>query len=121
MKVTEERRHERPDASIEPEVIADAVDDVLGMELGRSTRADIDRQTVRVLVHLNLLLSGRLQATRDEEVRALIRVTFRLLDLAKRPTHDTPAFEAFAYAQQVAACTRDALAYWWGGKGTVGG
>jgi hypothetical protein len=79
------------------------------MRLNTSTREDIDAKTTRMIGHLSLLLTEDLGAEKDEEVMAMFRASYYLLDLPRRPRDSTPAYEAFAYLRDVAIRTRGLL------------
>ncbi|MFC8520134.1 hypothetical protein [Streptomyces sp. NPDC057257] len=95
--------------SIDAELIADNTDAALRMELGTSTREDIDTRTTTLVEQLNLLLCEELGADEDPAVRDLFRRGYRLLDTSNRPTQQTAAFNAFFYMRDVAGVARRLL------------
>ncbi|MGW2715457.1 hypothetical protein ACWC4J_41865 [Streptomyces sp. NPDC001356] len=108
-KVTQEPRQTSTEAPADTELIADAVSTVLALSLSTSTRKAIDEWTVRIVGHLALLLSEDLGAEQDDEVMAMYRASYYLLDLSRRPRESTPAYEAFNYLREVAIRTRGLL------------
>ncbi|MEU6375912.1 hypothetical protein [Streptomyces sp. NPDC046909] len=99
-----------PEAStVDAESIADSTDAALRMQLGTSTREDIDARTTVVIRHLNHLLVQDLGADGDSDVRDLFRQAYRLLELTGRPTKETAAFNAFFYMRDVANVARRLL------------
>ncbi|EST35388.1 hypothetical protein [Streptomyces roseochromogenus] len=109
--VTEQQQaHPSMDAPIDAELILDAVSTVLAMSLSTSTRQQIDDKTTRLIGQLSMLLAEELGVERDEEVVALVRASSYLLDMGRRPTETTPAYEAFAFMRDVAIRTRSLLA-----------
>ncbi|MEU3825260.1 hypothetical protein AB0F36_08030 [Streptomyces sp. NPDC029080] len=98
------------EAPADTELIADAVNTVLAMELSTSTRQQIDHWTTRVIGHISLLLAEDLGAEEDDEVMALFRASYYLLDLSRRPRESTPAYEAFDYLRELTTRTRGLLA-----------
>ncbi|MGW2954832.1 hypothetical protein [Streptomyces eurythermus] len=107
--VTEESRKTSAEAPADTELIADAVNTVLSMNLGTSTRQEIDGWTTRVIGHLCLLLTEDLGADEDDHVLAMFRASYYQLDLSRRPTESTPTYEAFNYLRELAVRTQDLL------------
>ncbi|MFF1570348.1 hypothetical protein ACFVY1_44515 [Streptomyces sp. NPDC058293] len=94
------------DLPIDLEAIASQTDVALAMELSTSTREDIDRITLSMVGHLNLMLCEELGAREDEGVRKLVRQGYDLISHEKRPTVETPSFVAFHYLRDAGALTR---------------
>ncbi|WP_234335330.1 MULTISPECIES: hypothetical protein [Streptomyces] len=94
---------------IDVETISSRTASVLAMKMGTSTREDMDSAMPAIVGHLNLLLCEDLGADRDQEVRALIRKGYTLIDPSKRPAEGTPSFGAFLYLRDVALLTRRLL------------
>ncbi|WP_328370329.1 hypothetical protein OG828_44535 [Streptomyces sp. NBC_00457] len=95
--------------TVDAELMAHCTDAALRMQLGTSTREDIDTRTTLVIKHLNQLLAQELGADEDSDVRDLFRQAYRLLDLTSRPTKETAAFNAFVYMRDVANVARRLL------------
>jgi hypothetical protein len=91
---------------INVEQIGDSTESALVMELGTTTRDDIDSKTPTLIGHLQLLMGEELGADEDEMVRHLFHKAYGLLDLKNRPTPETPVFTAFFFMREVAALTR---------------
>ncbi|WP_369362993.1 hypothetical protein AB5L52_06785 [Streptomyces sp. CG4] len=118
--MTEQQQvHPSMDAPIDAELILDAVSTVLAMSLSTSTRQQIDDKTTRLVGQLSMLLAEEVGAEKDEEVMALVRASYYLLDMGRRPTETTPAYEAFAFMRDVAIRTRSLLAVYTKKNGIV--
>ncbi|WP_256220651.1 hypothetical protein [Streptomyces sp. CC53] len=91
---------------VDVELIGDSTDAALLMELGTTTRDQIDLKTPILTGHLQLLVSEDLGADEDEAVRKLFRQAYALLDLSRRPSQDAPTFVAYFYMREVATLTR---------------
>ncbi|MEU6379236.1 hypothetical protein [Streptomyces sp. NPDC046909] len=94
---------------IDVESIADGTDAALKMELGTSTREEIDTRTTAIVGQLRLLLGEELGADEDAAVRNLFRQAYHLLEKTNRPTQQTAAFNAFFYMRDVANLARRLL------------
>ncbi|MGP4049344.1 hypothetical protein [Streptomyces sp. 2A115] len=94
---------------IDAELIADSTAAALTMELGTSTREEIDTSTQAMIKHLNRLLAEELGADEDPDVRGLFRQAYRLLELTSRPTRQTAVFNAFLYMRDAANLARRLL------------
>ncbi|MER7109655.1 hypothetical protein [Streptomyces sp. NPDC000229] len=103
LRLTEEDAKAMP---LDVELITASIDAASGMELGTSTRRDIDLAVDRLLGHLREVMAEELGADADPEVRKLFQEAYRLLDLTTRPTSVTPVFGAFNYMRDVANLTR---------------
>ncbi|MFE9446895.1 hypothetical protein [Streptomyces sp. NPDC006739] len=79
------------------------------MDLSRSTRADIDTLTQECIEHLEELLKEDLGADRDDTVMQLFRRAYAHLELSRRPTNRTPAYDAFTYMRDTATVTFELL------------
>ncbi|MEU6653381.1 hypothetical protein ABZ904_29085 [Streptomyces sp. NPDC046900] len=90
-------------------VISSQTDAVLGLRMGTTTRATMDRHLPKMAGELNRLLGEDLGAEDDSEVRELIREGISLIDLTNRPTVETPTFGTFMYLRDVALLTRRLL------------
>ncbi|MGW3336245.1 hypothetical protein ACWDCL_02025 [Streptomyces sp. NPDC001009] len=88
------------------EMFAETTDRALGHNMSTTTRAQIDALTPLLLGHLGALLEEDLGADEDDEVRAMFREAYKLLELSNRPTPRTPAFGAFIFMRNVASLTR---------------
>ncbi|WP_369366429.1 hypothetical protein AB5L52_25530 [Streptomyces sp. CG4] len=97
------------DFPIDVEAISSRTDAVLGLSMGSTTRATMNRHLPGIAAELNRLLGEELGAEDDSEVRELVREGTRLIDLTNRPTAETPAFGAFIYLRDVALVTRRLL------------
>ena len=104
--VTEDPKAGVDSMPIDVELLSDTTDDVLKMELSTSTREDIDFKTTRVVGLLSLLLAEDLGADDDDEVLALFRQAYKLLELTNRPGRQTPSFTACFFMRDVATLTR---------------
>ncbi|MDN3029393.1 hypothetical protein PH203_47535 [Streptomyces sp. S.PB5] len=106
---------DKPDAPavdsppIDVESIADGTDAALRMELGTSTREEIDTRTTAIVAQLHLLLGKELGADEDPAVKDLFTQAYRLLDKTNRPTKQTAAFNAFFSMRDVANLARRLL------------
>ncbi|WP_286260165.1 hypothetical protein [Streptomyces graminofaciens] len=109
MRRDEASKAESCEDPIDVQQIEDSTEFALVMQLGASTREDIDTKTATLIGELNLLLSRRPGADDDPAVRDLCRRAYRLLELSERPTKETPAFSAFFYMRDVASLTRRLL------------
>ncbi|WP_329025595.1 MULTISPECIES: hypothetical protein [unclassified Streptomyces] len=74
----------------------------LELPLATTTREAIDATIHQVRGHLNLLMGEDLGHDSDDTVRELFRQAYTLLDLGRRPTASSPAFEAFAHLRETA-------------------
>ncbi|MER6223777.1 hypothetical protein [Streptomyces sp900105755] len=97
------------DTLIDVEAISSQTNAVLGLRMGTTTRAAMDRQLPAIAGHLNRLLREDLGADGDGEVRKLLREGTRLVDLTNRPTPETPTFGTYMYLRDVALLTRRLL------------
>ncbi|MCX5336815.1 hypothetical protein [Streptomyces sp. NBC_00140] len=95
--------------TVDAELIADSTEAALRMQLGTSTREDIDARTRAVTRQLTQLLAQGLDADEDAEVTGLFRQGYRLLERVSRPTKQTAAFNAFFYMRDVANLARRLL------------
>lgn len=95
----------------------DTADTALGMRLNASTRQDIDARTGVLISFMSELLTEDLGWENDDEVMALYRACYHLLDLKRRPTNETPAYESFEFMREVALRTRALLARYIAKKG----
>ncbi|MGW3950946.1 hypothetical protein ACWEKM_08295 [Streptomyces sp. NPDC004752] len=105
MSVTEERVISEAEADslpIDVETIRDSVDASLAMRLDTSTREQIDIRTGLLVGHLSTLLAEDLGADQDATVMAHYRACYHLLDLSRRPTDKTPAYECFSFMRELA-------------------
>jgi hypothetical protein len=96
-------------SAIDVAVISSQTDTVLGLRMGTTTRATMDRHLPKMAGELNRLIGEDLGAEDDSEVRELIREGTRLIDLTNRPTVETPTFGTFMYLRDVALLTRRLL------------
>ncbi|WP_079057726.1 hypothetical protein [Streptomyces cellostaticus] len=87
---------------VDVETVRDSVDASLAMRLDTSTREQIDARTGFLIGHLSMLLAEDLRADQDETVRAHYRACYHLLDLSRRPTDKTPAYECFSFMRELA-------------------
>ncbi|WP_307840176.1 hypothetical protein [Streptomyces sp. G44] len=95
--------------AIDDELIRDSTDSALAMQLGTTTRGEIDARTPALIGHLERLLVADLGADSDDVVEELYRRAYKLLDLRHRPTPDTPAFTAYFFMRDVAGLARRLL------------
>lgn len=105
MSVTEERVISEADADslpIDVETVRDSVDASLAMRLDTSTREQIDTRTGLLVGQLSMLLAEDLGADKDETVMAHYRACYHLLDLSRRPTDKTPAYDCFSFMRELA-------------------
>ncbi|KUN95260.1 hypothetical protein AQJ67_35175 [Streptomyces caeruleatus] len=94
---------------IDVEAISSQTNSVLGLQMGTTTRAAMDRQLPTIAGHLNRLLREDLGADGNSEVRQLLRQGTKLVDLTNRPTAETPTFGTYLYLRDVALLTRRLL------------
>ncbi|WP_435270963.1 hypothetical protein [Streptomyces sp. 1222.5] len=94
---------------IDVETIRDSVDASLAMRLDTSTREQIDARTGFLIGHLSMLLAEDLGADEDKTVMAHYRACYHLLDLPRRPTDKTPAYEAYSFMRELARRTEGLL------------
>lgn len=97
------------DSPIDVAAISWQTDTVLRLQMGTTTRAEMDRHLPRMASELNRLIGEELGAEDDREVRELIREGTRLIDLTNRPTVETPTFGTFVYLRDIAFLTRRLL------------
>ncbi|MEU7030015.1 hypothetical protein AB0A60_25460 [Streptomyces sp. NPDC046275] len=107
LRLTEEDPKVMP---LDVELINDSIDAASGMELGTSTRRDIDRAIYRIVGHLRLVMAEELGADEDSGVMELFKQGYRLLELSTRPTPSTPVFGAFNYLRDATNLTRRLMA-----------
>ncbi|AWI33232.1 hypothetical protein DDW44_27500 [Streptomyces tirandamycinicus] len=108
MSTVSERR-EAPsldEPPIDVELIGDSTETALVMQLGTSTREDVNTRTPILIGHLQQLLAEELGADKDETVRRLFHEAYRLLDLKTRPAPDATTFAAYMFMGEVASLTR---------------
>jgi hypothetical protein len=105
------------DVLIEVETVSYGLDLALSMRLSTSTREDIDSRTTEVIGYMRMLLAEDLGADRDPETLALFRACYYLLDLTRRPTPRTPAYDAFQFLRDVTSRTRSLLKIYMQQKG----
>ncbi|WP_217166700.1 hypothetical protein [Streptomyces sp. AC512_CC834] len=98
------------DMPIDVDGAGDTVDSVLGMRLDASRRQDIDSRTGVLIGFMSELLTADLGANDDDEVMALYRACYHLLDLKRRPTQETPVYESFQFMRDCAIRARALLA-----------
>ncbi|MFD5650702.1 hypothetical protein [Streptomyces sp. NPDC127039] len=98
------------DMPIDVDGAGDTVDSVLGMRLDASRRQDIDSRTGVLIGFMSGLLTAGLGAGDDDEVTALYRACYHLLDLKRRPTQETPVHESFQFMRDCAIRARALLA-----------
>ncbi|GBP99081.1 hypothetical protein SSP531S_04760 [Streptomyces spongiicola] len=91
---------------IDIELIGDSTETALVMQLGTSTREDINKRTPVLIGHLQQLLAEELGADEDETVRRLFHEAYRLLDLKTRPAPDATTFAAYMFMREVASLAR---------------
>ncbi|MEU1309128.1 hypothetical protein ABZ419_09560 [Streptomyces cinnamoneus] len=94
---------------IDVEGISSRTESVLAMKMGTTTRAAMDGATPAIIGHLNRLLCEQLGADEDQEVEALVRKGYNLIDYASRPSESTPTFGAYVYLRDAASLTRRLL------------
>ncbi|MFE9820422.1 hypothetical protein [Streptomyces sp. NPDC005773] len=94
---------------IDVECFRDGLIHALTLPLATTTREDINASIRRVRGHLNLLMGEELGYDSDPAVRDLFRQAYALLDLGRRPSEETPVFEAFAYLRDTALVTQRLL------------
>lgn len=109
MVTTMAQEHDTPTVGAGPgslpvdvECIRDGLIHALNLPLATTTREDINASIRRVRGHLNLLMGEELGFDSDPAVRDLFRQAYALLDLGRRPSEETPVFEAFAYLRDTA-------------------
>ncbi|MEU1015977.1 hypothetical protein ABZ383_07485 [Streptomyces sp. NPDC005900] len=95
--------------AIDDELIRDSTDSALAMQLGTTTRDEIDARTPALIGHLERLLAEDLGADSDDIVKELYSRAYKLLDLRHRPTPDAPAFAAYFFMRDVANLARHLL------------
>ncbi|TFE36172.1 hypothetical protein E3E14_30690 [Streptomyces sp. ICN441] len=108
MSTVSERR-EAPsldEPTIDVELIGDSTETALLMQLGTSTREDINTRTPILIGHLQQLLAEEMGADKDETVGRLFHEAYRLLDLKTRPAPDATTFAAYVFMREVASLTR---------------
>ncbi|MCV2460422.1 hypothetical protein OEB94_14165 [Streptomyces sp. ICN988] len=99
-------RDQDDDAPIDVELIQDSTDAALALTLGATTRETVDARTPVLIGHLRLLMAEELGADTDQLVRQLFDKAYRVLDLTRRPTKETPTFTAYFFMREVASLTR---------------
>ncbi|MEE4490313.1 hypothetical protein [Streptomyces sp. BE230] len=87
---------------VDTESIRDGLIHALTLPLATTTREDINASIRHVRGHLNLLMGEELGYDSDPAVRDLFSRAYALLDLGRRPSEETPVFEAFAYLRDTA-------------------
>lgn len=102
-------RDQDDDAPIDVELIQDSTDAALALSLGATTREAVDARTPTLIGHLRLLMGEELGADTDHLVRQLFDKAYRVLDLTRRPTPETPTFAAYFFMREVATLTRHFL------------
>ncbi|MER6030456.1 hypothetical protein [Streptomyces fodineus] len=106
-KATESAEESEAEKSpIDIEAISSHTDVVLGLPMGTTTRAVMDRHLPGIAKELNRLLGEDLGADDDSDVRKLVREGTRLIDLTNRPNAETPTFGTYIYLRNVALLTR---------------
>ncbi|MER5548485.1 hypothetical protein ABT072_40095 [Streptomyces sp. NPDC002589] len=100
---------ETDNSPIDIETISSHTDAVLGLPMGTTTRAVMDRHLPGIAKELNRLLGEDLGADDDREVRDLVREGTRLIDLTNRPNAETPTFGTYIYLREIALLTRRLL------------
>ncbi|MFJ6432592.1 hypothetical protein [Streptomyces sp. NPDC091416] len=103
------QEHDAPTVGVDPgslpidvECVRDDLLHALALPLATTTREDINVSVRHVRGHLNLLMGEELGYDSDPAVRDLFRQAYALLDLGRRPSEETPVFEAFAYLRDTA-------------------
>jgi hypothetical protein len=91
---------------IDVETIRATVILALEIPLSKQERARIDTATVTLIGRLELLLHEDLGFDQEQCVRDLYKAAYRLLDLGRRPTAESPTFGAWAYMRDVAGLTK---------------
>lgn len=86
---------------LDADTFGDTVTVVQLMELSTSTRSDIDARTNELVSHLRELLAEDMWEG-DEETGKLFGKACRHLELSKRPTPETSAYDAFTFMQETA-------------------
>ncbi|MFF4528216.1 hypothetical protein ACFY1P_02990 [Streptomyces sp. NPDC001407] len=94
---------------IDVEEISSRTESVLAMRMDTTTRAAMDGATPAIVGHLNLLLCEELGADGDQDVEALVREGYTLVDYTSRPSESTPTFGAYIYMRDTALLTRRLL------------
>ncbi|MFJ8699499.1 hypothetical protein [Streptomyces ardesiacus] len=95
---------------LDVEGATDTVDTALDMKLNAVTRQDIDTRTGALLGFMRELLTVDLGWEQRSEVMALYRTCYHLLDLKRRPSSETPAYESFEFMREAALRTQALLA-----------
>ncbi|MET9981743.1 hypothetical protein [Streptomyces rochei] len=92
--------------SIVLEAVDEAVETALAIRLSMPERPVIDATTRDLVSHLRELMAEELGFDEDPAVQALFREGYRVLDLTRRPTEQSPRFIAYQYMRDVGALTR---------------
>ncbi|MFI7351515.1 hypothetical protein ACIBSR_35300 [Streptomyces sp. NPDC049936] len=92
--------------SIVLEAVDEAVDTALAIRLMMPERPVIDATTRDLVGHLISLMAEELGFDADPTVQALFREGYRLLDLTRRPTEQSPHFHAYQYMRDLGSLTR---------------
>ena len=108
-EATKRSRASIDDVPIDVETVSYGLDLALSMRLSTSTREDIDSRTTEVIGYMRMLLAEDLGADKNPKTMALFRACYYLLDLTRRPTPRTPAYDAFQFLRDVANRTRSLL------------
>lgn len=97
------------DPTIDVEGISARTDLVLAMQMGSTTRKDMDASLPIIVRHLSSLLDLDLGQAEDRDVQALFRKGLNLIEHGARPTNETPAFGVFTYLRDTAFLARRLL------------
>ncbi|MFG2636950.1 hypothetical protein ACGFX8_24330 [Streptomyces sp. NPDC048362] len=103
------REPETARENLEVDWFRDTITVIQLMDLSRSTRADIATQTRECIEHLKELLREDLGADQDDNVMRLFRRAYAHVELSKRPTARTSAYDAFTYMRDTATVTFELL------------
>jgi hypothetical protein len=110
--VTEDRESTEAEAGrlpIDMETISETVDLAWDMSLSTSTREVIDRTTLELIGHLNLLRGQPLGEDENRDAAQILRVVERHLSRTNRPSSRAHAHEAFEYMRDSAIFTKTLL------------
>ncbi|WP_128433813.1 hypothetical protein [Streptomyces cyaneus] len=88
------------------EAIDESLDTALAIGLAMPDRSLIDATTRNLVDHLRALMAEDLGFDKDPAVRALFQEGYRILDLARRPSAESPHFSAYQYMREVGLLTR---------------
>ncbi|MFD3915718.1 hypothetical protein [Streptomyces sp. NPDC058603] len=97
------------DSTIDVEGISARTDLVLAMQMGTTTREDMDASLPLLVRHLSSLLNLDLGQAEDQDVQRLCRKGRTLIEHGTRPTNETPAFGVFIYLRDTALVARHLL------------